>query len=32
MRLSRLHGMGFLVREKHKRLCTSKNGEEFQKG
>jgi len=32
MGLSRLHGVGFPAREKHKRLCTSKNGKESQKG
>ena len=31
-RLSRLHGMGFLVREKHRRLCFSKRGKSCYKG
>ena len=30
--LSRLHSMGFLVREKDKRLCISKSGKECHKG
>jgi hypothetical protein len=31
-RLSRLHGMGFLVREKHRRRCFSKRGKLCYKG
>jgi hypothetical protein len=30
--LSRLHMMGFLVREREKRLCISKNGKQCHKG
>jgi hypothetical protein len=31
-RLSRLHGMGFLVRDKHRRRCFSKRGKSCYKG